>query len=174
MLNRSKFIVLVCISIFAQISNVKAENTELAKATEKLNTLVLYTPKYVKIPYPNGDVDERTGVCTDVVIRAYRELGIDLQQLVHEDMKKNFKLYPKNWGLTRTDTNIDHRRVPNLQVFFSRFGKLKKITKNPADYETGDIVTWKLSNGAPHIGIILEEKSKNGTPLVFHNIVWTN
>lgn len=149
----------------------KAENLELAKATQKLNTAVLYTPKYEKIAYPNGDVNPRTGVCTDVIIRAYRELGIDLQVEVHKDMKANFSKYPKAWGLKAPDTNIDHRRVPNLETFFTRFGLVKKITSNPDDYEAGDIVTWRLNGTLPHIGIVLKEKSADGKrPLVFHNV----
>lgn len=135
---------------------------------------IRYIPNYIKIGYPNGDVDPRTGVCTDVVIRTYRRLGIDLQKEVHEDMKANFSLYPSKikWGLSAPDTNIDHRRVPNLQVFFSRKGKEKPISYNPEDYLPGDIVTWDLGKGMVHIGIVVARKSKvDGiTPLIVHNI----
>lgn len=134
---------------------------------------VFYDSAYQKIPYPNGDVASNKGVCTDVVIRTYRKLGIDLQQKVHEDMRQNFAVYPKKWGLKRPDSNIDHRRVPNLQTFFKRYGKVKNITQNGADYVAGDIVTWMLPNNAPHIGIVLNEQSKDGKrPLIMHNIGW--
>jgi uncharacterized protein len=133
-----------------------------------------YDGRYIKIPYPNGDVPAQTGVCTDVIIRAYRAAGIDLQQKVHVDMKAHFGLYPKLWGLARPDTNIDHRRVPNLQVFFTRHGTSLAISDDPSDYKAGDMVTWNLrSNGGslPHIGIITDKKSADGKrPLVAHNI----
>ena len=132
---------------------------------------VVYTPAYVGIKYPNGDVPAKTGVCTDVVIRAYRKLGIDLQKEVHEDMKANFSLYPKTWGLKSTDKNIDHRRVPNLEVFFARKGETLPITQNPKDYKTGDLVTWLLAGDAiPHIGIVTHLKSNNGNPMIVHNV----
>ncbi|MEZ0225019.1 MAG: DUF1287 domain-containing protein [Alphaproteobacteria bacterium] len=133
-----------------------------------------YDGSYTVIPYPGGDVAKETGVCTDVVIRAYRALGFDLQQLVHEDMKKNFGLYPKIWGLKRTDTNIDHRRVPNLQVFFTRHGQKLAVSDNAADYKPGDIVTWDLTwpkRPLPHIGIVTDRRSDDGLrPLIVHNI----
>ena len=132
---------------------------------------VVYDPSYFSIPFPNGDVPSDKGVCTDVIIRSYRKLGIDLQKLVHEDMKANFSLYPKIWGLKRTDTNIDHRRVPNLMVFFKRKGISKKITKNTSDYVQGDIVCWNLHGGVTHIGIVVNKKSKDGKRnLIVHNI----
>ena len=132
---------------------------------------VQYDPSYFSIPYPNGDVPPGKGVCTDVVIRAYRKLGIDLQQEVHEDMAANFGSYPKIWGLTKTDKNIDHRRVPNLMTYFSRYGVIKKKTLNPTDYSAGDIVAWDLGSGTTHIGILIDQKSKDGKrSLVVHNI----
>ncbi len=132
---------------------------------------VVYDPSYFSIPYPNGDVPSDKGVCTDVVIRSYRELGIDLQKLVHEDMRSNFNLYPKIWGLKRPDTNIDHRRVPNLMVFFKRKGVSKKITKNASDYIPGDIVCWNLYGGVTHIGVVINKKSKDQKRnLIVHNI----
>ena len=140
-------------------------------ALERTTHSVRYDGSYRSITYPNGDVPGNTGVCTDVVIRSYRTLGIDLQQLVHEDMKAHFKSYPKNWGLKRTDTNIDHRRVPNLQVFFTRRGQSLKVTHNPEDYQPGDLVTWLLDNNLPHIGIVVDRRSTDGKrPLVVHNI----
>ncbi|MEO4006400.1 DUF1287 domain-containing protein [Flavobacterium sp. CAU 1735] len=132
---------------------------------------VTYDPVYRKIGYPNGDVPSDKGVCTDVIIRAYRKLGIDLQKEVHVDMQKNFSKYPSKWGLKKPDTNIDHRRVPNLQVYFSRFGKVKPITANASDYTTGDIVTWMLPGALPHIGIVVHRKSKDGKRhLIVHNV----
>lgn len=133
-----------------------------------------YDGAYTRIPYPNGDVPKETGVCTDVVIRAYRAQGIDLQRLVHEDMKKHFSLYPKQWGLKKPDSNIDHRRVPNLQVFFTRHGKKLAVTGKGADYTPGDLVTWDLSwpdRPLPHIGIVSDKMSEDGQrPLIIHNI----
>lgn len=132
---------------------------------------VNYDPAYRVIGYPNGDVPANTGVCTDVVIRAYRKLGVDLQKEVHEDMKSNFDKYPKNWGLTRTDRNIDHRRVPNLMVFFTRKGTAKPITQSPNDYLPGDIVCWNLGGAITHIGIVSRKKSTDGRRyLIVHNI----
>ena len=132
---------------------------------------VQYAPSYYRIPYPNGDVPADKGVCTDVVIRAYRKMGIDLQKAVHEDMKANFDKYPKNWGLKTTDTNIDHRRVPNLMTFFARHGTVKKKSSDPKDYLPGDIVCWDLGNGIKHIGIVVNKKSADGSRyLIVHNI----
>jgi uncharacterized protein YijF (DUF1287 family) len=133
-----------------------------------------YDGSYSVIPYPGGDVAKEAGVCTDVIIRAYRALGIDLQQRVHEDMKNNFNLYPKLWGLRTTDTNIDHRRVPNLQLFFTRHGQKLAVSDKPSDYKPGDIVTWDLTwprRPLPHIGIVTDRKSADGSrPLMVHNI----
>jgi uncharacterized protein len=132
---------------------------------------VRYDPAYFQLNYPNGDVPSDKGVCTDVVIRAYRKLGIDLQKEVHEDMKANFTKYPKNWGLSRPDKNIDHRRVPNLMTFFSRHGIVKPITTNAKDYVPGDIVCWSLGGGLTHIGIVSQKKSADGQRhLIVHNI----
>lgn len=119
---------------------------------------VKYDPAYVVIDYPNGDVPAETGVCTDVVIRAYRALGVDLQKLLHEDMKYNFSSYPKNWGLKRPDKNIDHRRVPNLQRYFKRHRAEVGKGAAAAIYERGDLVAWDLNgNGLWHIGIVTGE-----------------
>ena len=132
---------------------------------------VAYDPSYVKIPYPGGDVPRSTGVCADVVIRAYRDLSLDLQMLVHEDMQKHFNLYPKLWGLSATDTNIDHRRVPNLMIFFSRFGEKLKISNVPSDFEPGDLVTWMIGGKLPHIGIVSNKRSDDGNRFkIIHNI----
>lgn len=140
-------------------------------AIELTSDDVQYDATYFKIPYPNGDVPTNKGVCTDVVIRAYRKLGVDLQQEVHKDMVANFGLYPQKWKLKKTDTNIDHRRVPNLMTFFSRHGTSKKITNIADDYLPGDIVTWDLGQGLTHIGIIVNQKSNDGQRcLIVHNI----
>lgn len=134
---------------------------------------VTYNGAYVSIPYPNGDVPKNTGVCTDVIIRSYRQLGIDLQKLVHEDMRDNFAHYPSKrlWGLSRTDKNIDHRRVPNLQVYFQRHGQSLALSENPDHYKEGDIVTWMLPGNLPHIGLVVKEavQGSHGVMIV-HNI----
>src|SRR5215467_14276580 len=145
----------------------------VAAAEERTQHTVRYGPAYVRIPYPGGDVPPDTGVCTDEVIRSYRSVGIDLQKEVHEDMEKNFSAYPRQrkWLGRRPDTNIDHRRVPNLMVFFSRKGESLQVTEDPADYPPGDIVTWDLGGDVPHIGIVVDEKSsEGGRHLIVHNI----
>lgn len=132
---------------------------------------VVYDPAYFSIAYPNGDVPEGKGVCTDVVIRAYRKLKIDLQKEVHEDMKAHFELYPKIWGLSRTDKNIDHRRVPNLMKFFERHGTVLTKAKDASAYKPGDIVSWSLGGGTTHIGIVVNRKSADGKRyMISHNI----
>jgi uncharacterized protein YijF (DUF1287 family) len=132
---------------------------------------VRYDPSYFRIDYPNGDVPSNKGVCTDVIIRAYRKLGIDLQKEVHEDLKANFDKYPKIWKLSAPDKNIDHRRVPNLMKFFSRHGTIMKISQDSNDYQPGDIVCWDLGGGVTHIGIVAriksEDKKRNQ---IIHNI----
>lgn len=165
------FFLAVSLSVYSQETDFykRLSNAAIELTKDK----VIYDPSYVKIPYPNGDVPAGRGVCTDVVIRAYRKLGIDLQKEVHEEMKANFSKYPnqKRWGLKTTDRNIDHRRVPNLQVFFSRKGVVKKITDKAEDYLPGDIVTWDLGGGITHIGIVIDRKSADGKrPLIVHNI----
>ena len=142
-------------------------------AIERTHHVVRYDGAYVRIPYPNGDVPEGTGVCTDEVIRAYRALGIDLQREVHQDMIRNFSAYPnqRRWRLAHTDTNIDHRRVPNLMIFFARNGELLPITSRTQDYRPGELVTWDLGGSVPHIGIVVERRSEQtGRYLVVHNI----
>ena len=142
-------------------------------ALERTKHEVRYNGAYFSISYPNGDVPSNVGVCTDVVIRSYRKIGTDLQVLVHEDMAKNFGLYPSKriWGLKTTDRNIDHRRVPNLQVFFSRHGKSLPKSDKKQDYAPGDLVTWMLPGNLPHIGIVTDQISEStGNPLVAHNI----
>jgi len=145
---------------------------QLAESAQALtHHKVVYDPAYYRLPYPGGDVPPDRGVCTDVIIRAYRPLGIDLQQAVHEDMQQNFAAYPKNWGLKKPDPNIDHRRVPNLMVFFSRHGAVLEKSRNAQDYVPGDIVAWSLGGGITHIGLVSGQKAP-GAPryLIAHNI----
>jgi len=145
---------------------------KLAKsAIELTQQHVTYDPHYFIIKYPNGDIPVDKGVCTDVIIRAYRKVGTDLQKEVHEDMQQHFNLYPSNWGMTHPDKNIDHRRVPNLMVFFQRKGKTLKITKQAIDYFPGDIVCWNLGGGITHIGIVSNIRSKDQIRYqIVHNI----
>lgn len=129
-----------------------------------------YDGAYVQLDYPDGDVPISTGVCSDVVVRAFRDVGVDLQVRVHEDMAEHFSAYPKKWGLRRPDANIDHRRVPNLQTYFTRRGHSRKVTRRGSDYWPGDVVTWSLG-GLPHIGIVSRTPAPEGTRfLVTHNI----
>jgi len=152
--------------IFAQVSQ-RLSNAAV-KITEQK---VTYDPSYFSIKYPNGDVPKNKGVCTDVVIRSFRLIGIDLQREVHEDMKNNFNAYPTIWGLKKTDTNIDHRRVPNLMTFFNRKGTAIPISSDASDYLPGDVVTWSLTGGLTHIGIVVNKKSRDKKRfLISHNI----
>ena len=144
-----------------------------AAAIERTQHTVRYDPAYVRIGYPGGDVPASTGVCTDEVIRAYRALGIDLQKEVHEDIEANFWSYPNHlrWTQIHADPNIDHRRVPNLMVFFSRKGESLAITAQGRDYNPGDLVTWDLGGGVPHIGVVVDRKSStSGRYMIVHNI----
>ena len=165
----------VCLLLLGSILATAQKTTFTSKLSNAAISLtknpVVYDPTYFKISYPMGDVPAGKGVCTDVVIRAYRKLNIDLQRLVHEDMMLHFNTYPNRWGLKRTDSNIDHRRVPNLMVFFNRFGRSLPRTLVPTDYHTGDIVCWDLGGGITHIGIVIENRSKDGKRhLIVHNI----
>jgi uncharacterized protein YijF (DUF1287 family) len=161
-----KKLILFLFTISLLTVNSFGQNPKLAEAAKKIiDPSIIYDPSYIRIKYPMGDVDPKTGVCTDVVIRAYRGIDIDLQKEVHEDMKVNFDKYPKKWGMAKPDPNIDHRRVPNLMKFFSRKGKILKITYNPLDYKPGDIVCWDLGGGILHIGIVLDNPES-----VIHNI----
>jgi len=141
-------------------------------AVERTSHEVRYDPTYFKIDYPGGDVPAEVGVCTDEVIRSYRAVGLDLQKLVHEDMAANFSLYPRTWGLKKPDTNIDHRRVPNLMVFFARQGASLPVTQEARDYKPGDVVTWDLGGGLTHIGVVVGVPSDaDGRRLqIVHNI----
>lgn len=146
--------------------------TRLVRAARRqIGVTTAYDPAYVRLAYPNGDVPRDRGVCTDVVIRAYRDaFDVDLQQLVHEDMRTAFQDYPSNWGLTRPDSNIDHRRVQNLERYFERnaeyFGKVRTMS----DWQAGDLYTMRLANNLPHIGIVSDRRTASGRPYVIHNI----
>ena len=140
-------------------------------ASSQIGVTVHYDPAYVRLAYPDGDIPRSKGVCTDVIIRALRDAhDIDLQQRVHQDMKSNFRSYPQQWGLKRADSNIDHRRVPNLRRYFERRGHEVPVTRNPSDYLEGDIVTWNLPGNLTHIGIVSANRLADGTPTIIHNI----
>lgn len=161
----------------AQISSADTRREFLKKfvaaAVERTHHIVRYDPGYVRIAYPGGDVPPETGVCSDEVIRAYRAVGIDLQKEVHEDMARNFDAYPSRtiWKLQHTDTNVDHRRVPNLMVFFRRKGEALSISARADDYQPGDLVTWDLGGGVAHIGMVVGQKALlSRRYMIVHNI----
>jgi len=169
---RKSLFIFLLLTVNITFSQDVIDQKDLSKsAIELTKQKVTYDPSYFSIDYPNGDIPVDKGVCTDVIIRAYRSIGIDLQKEVHEDMKRNFNIYPKIWGLKTTDKNIDHRRVPNLMVYFKRKGLEKPISLMESDYEPGDIVCWNLEGAATHIGIVVDQKSKDGKRnLIVHNI----
>ncbi|UII78034.1 DUF1287 domain-containing protein [Flagellimonas sp. CMM7] len=170
-MERTLLILLVLLFNMVWSQTVIEEVDLVESALELTKQDVTYDPSYFSIDYPNGDVPSDKGVCTDVIIRAYRKIGVDLQQLVHEDMKANFNAYPKIWGLSSTDKNIDHRRVPNLMTFFKRIGAEKSISNNAEDYLPGDIVCWNLRGAITHIGIVVDKKSRDHKRnLIVHNI----
>lgn len=142
----------------------------VAAARRQVGRTLTYDPAYVVLPYPMGDVPEDRGVCADVVIRALRACGVDLQQAVHEDMKSNFSAYPKIWGLRRTDRNIDHRRVLNLAVFLKRRGASLAVTQDAIDYRPGDFVTCTVAGKLPHIMMVSDRRHAEARPLIVHNI----
>jgi uncharacterized protein YijF (DUF1287 family) len=142
----------------------------VAAAEAQTAVATVYDGAYRRIGYPGGDVPPDRGVCTDVVVRAYRALGIDLQVAVHEDMRRDFAAYPALWGLRRPDPNIDHRRVPNLQAYLRRAGAALAVGAAPDDYLAGDLVTWMLPGNLPHIGIVAARRSPGGVPLIVHNV----
>ena len=155
--------------IFSQ-DTFTSENISKA-AIELTKDEVKYDGKYYSIPYPNGDVPNGIGVCTDVIIRTYRSLGLDLQKEIHEDMKNNFDKYPKIWGLKKPDKNIDHRRVPNQMTYFERQGSSLQITNKSENYLPGDVVAWDLGGGTTHIGVVVNKKSLfSDNYMIVHNI----
>lgn len=169
---KKTLLIILFFSLNFCFSQTEIEQIELSDcAIELTKQNVTYDPSYFSIDYPNGDVPSDKGVCTDVVIRAYRKFGIDLQKEVHDDMRSNFNAYPKIWGLKTTDRNIDHRRVPNLMTYFNRKGAEKPISDKAKDYLSGDIVCWNLGGAITHIGIVVDKKSTDGKRnLIVHNI----
>lgn len=173
---------LVCAAAPLQRANAQSNATQaqweftrrlVAAAVERTHHSVRYVSEYVRIPYPGGDVPADTGVCTDEIIRSYRAVGVDLQKEVHEDMVQNFAAYPnkRKWLLLHPDSNIDHRRVPNLMVFFARKGESLPISSREEDYAPGDLVTWDLGKNVPHIGIVVDQKAPtSGRYMIVHNI----
>jgi uncharacterized protein YijF (DUF1287 family) len=167
---------LVFVSIAVALLTAQRSGDELVRglvdaAVERTSHDVTYDGSYRGIEYPGGDVPDSIGVCTDFVVRVYRAVGIDLQVVVHEDMTANFSEYPNLWGHTGTDRNIDHRRVPNLRVFFERHGESLTVSRHGSDYQAGDLVTWLLREHVPHIGIVTDRPSADGRrPLIAHNI----
>jgi uncharacterized protein YijF (DUF1287 family) len=172
------FVVMACSCAWAQSASATPATRQdflrrlVIAATERTTHTVRYDPAYVSIPYPGGDVPADTGVCADEVIRSYRVLGVDLQKEVHEDMVRNFSAYPRKlkWGFGKPDSNIDHRRVPNLMVFFQRKGETLPITTRLEDYSPGDLVTYDLGGDVPHIGIVVDRKGASGRYMIEHNI----
>ena len=164
--------VFVCLLFFMSITSFAYADEALVEAAQdRLKVSVRYNGAYVRLDYPGGDVPPDTGVCTDVIIRSYRAaFDFDFQKAVHEDMRANFSAYPKIWGLERADKNIDHRRVPNLETYLKRKGTELPVSQSVADYKAGDIVTWRLGGRLPHIGIVSDKKSREGTPLIIHNV----
>ncbi len=153
------------------VAQAAAPGAALALAAQKqVGVTLRYDGAYRALAYPGGDVPMDRGVCTDVVVRAYRAFGVDLQVLVHEDISRAWTAYPRAWSNRWPDRNIDHRRVPNLATFFKRHGMALPVTQAPADYRAGDLVTWRLRSGVPHIGIVAGERTGDGVPLMIHNI----
>ena len=163
------FLLLSVTELQAQTTSIRARICEAAIGLTRIE--VVYDPGYYVLDYPGGDLPENRGVCTDVIIRTYRALGIDLQKEIHEDMKADFDSYPDNWGLNYPDKNIDHRRVPNLMVFFEKHGTPLPISGDADDYRPGDIVCWNLGGGITHIGIVVDRRSPDGIRnMIVHNI----
>lgn len=165
----SSMVIVSALNGWAGIGSQQLVNAALERTVQEVH----YDGRYFSIAYPNGDIPAHLGVCTDVVIRAYRALGVDLQRLVHEDMRKHFEQYPSRriWGQTRPDPNIDHRRVPVLQTFFTRHGEALPVSQDPTVYRPGDLVTWMLPGNLPHIGIVTDRlEPGTAVPKVVHNI----
>lgn len=162
-------VILLCFLLQASLP-VQAEARLVAEARKQVGVVLHYDPSYVVLPYPGGDVEADTGVCSDVVVRALSGLGLDLQQAVHEDRKRTLSSYPTLWGKRRLDRNIDHRRVPNLQTYFRRRSWALPVTDKAEDYLPGDIVTCLVGDSIPHIMIVSDRRAEDGTPLILHNI----
>lgn len=168
---RALLLSLCLLPLHAHAQGTETGSKIVTAARKQVGVTLSYDPAYVTLDYPGGDVPKDRGVCTDVVVRALREgLTQDLQKLLHEDMRGNFSAYPKNWGLSKPDKNIDHRRVPNLQAFFKRRGYAVPVSKDPADFKAGDLVTCTVPPNLPHVMIVSDKKTAEGVPLVIHNI----
>jgi uncharacterized protein YijF (DUF1287 family) len=163
-------ILLLILSCGVSLSQEAFPSKLITAARSQVGVTTTYDPAYVALKYPMGDLPRERGVCTDVVIRALRECGHDLQELVHLDMKKNFAAYPKNWGLKSTDKNIDHRRVPNLMTYFTRRGMKQPAGDDPKRFQPGDLVTCLVAKTLPHIMIVSDKRGPSGHYLVLHNI----
>ena len=171
LLSLLSFIVLAVAQAIAPAA--QASPAELvAAARSQVGVTLSYDPRYERLAYPGGDVPIERGVCTDVIVRAYRKLGQDLQVLVHQDMKQSWAVYQKQgrWQMKAPDRNIDHRRVPNLATFLARHGTSLAVSKDGSAYRPGDIVTWMLPGNLTHIGIVSDKRTGAGTPLMIHNI----
>ena len=143
----------------------------VAGAVEQTGYTRLYDPTYVQLAYPGGDPPPDRGVCSDVVVRAFRRAGVDLQKEIHEDMARHFAAYPNSWHMRGPDPNIDQRRVPNLMTYFTRMGKALPISKQPEDYLPGDVVAWDLGNGVLHIGVVTDTRAPDSPDFeIVHNI----
>ena len=166
--------VLALVALFVSVSPAQSQQFDRLKlvgsARKQIGITVSYDPSYRSLRFPNGDVPLETGVCADVIVRALSDQAVDLQKEVHEDMRRNFSQYPNRWGLKKPDPNIDHRRVLNLMTYFTRKGYARPISNTPADYQPGDIVTWELSPGITHIGIVSNRSTSRKIPLIIHNI----
>jgi uncharacterized protein YijF (DUF1287 family) len=169
-MRRDTLTFLIGLLLVAWPGHLRAEADLVEKAREQIGVTTSYDSAYQKIPYPGGDVAKDTGVCSDVVVRAFRGLNIDLQKELHEDMTRAFDQYPRKWGLKHPDANIDHRRVPNLMTYFKRQGWSVALSAKPADFRAGDVTAWDLGGGVTHIGILSDRRSASGTPLIIHNI----
>lgn len=164
-------ILLGLILLLSSAAPALADEALVNAAQDRLKQSVHYNGAYMRLDYPGGDVPKNIGVCTDVIIRSYRAAyGFDFQKAVHEDMKANFSSYPANWGLKRTDRNIDHRRVPNLETYLKRQGAERALSDKAQDFNAGDIVSWRIAGRLPHIGIVSDRKAPDGTPLIIHNV----
>lgn len=164
-------VIILCLALASPAFAASEPSRITEAARDQVGVTVTYDPAYVSLDFPGGDIPRERGVCTDVVIRALRDgWGVDLQLAVNRDMKADFSAYPALWGLTTTDRNIDHRRVPNLQTLFARIGAELPLDDGPTPYLPGDIVTWTLPGNLDHIGIVSDRLTEEGTPLILHNI----
>ena len=163
------YLTLLFFTLLPHLALAFDRNQLVRDARAQIGVTIGYDGTYRQLDYPLGDVPVQTGVCTDVIIRALRQQNIDLQQLVHEDMVRHFAVYPQKWGLKRTDRNIDHRRVPNLETWFARHAESLSLTDLDS-YQPGDIVTWRLPGNLLHIGIVSDRRAEDGAPLIIHNI----